>query len=178
MPHFGIEQIFSLLGCSCIAISTFSKQKKSMFILQAGTSIFNGIANAIIGSPTGIITNTISLIRNILAAKEKWNKWTASVCAITCIIIGLISNQKGLIGLLPVIATSSYCVVLLFCKNAQHIRYALFYTNVLWSIYNFAVGLYIAGIMTSILVIFSIVNIIRFFISKNQTCCTANENTE
>ena len=172
---FEIQHLFSLIASIFITISTFSKRKNKMFVLQAGTSVFNGIANGIVGSPTGIVTNIISLIRNILVAKDKWSKWTASICAILCFSIGLISNQKGIIGILPVLSTTSYCIVLLFCKNAQHVRYILVYTNIIWAIYNFTVGLYIAGIMSCTLVLFSTINIIRYWIEQKNASLTKKE---
>ena len=169
MQIFGIEHVFSLLCSVCSALSTFAKNKKRMFVFQIAGEGTNCLSNIFVDSPSGAVTALIACVRNILIFNSKWTKVACGICVTLCIAIGIISNQKGLIGLLPIIASSTYSVLLLFLHKAQHVRYAMLFTKSMWGIYYLYVGLYISSAMSFCVMFITIINIIRFWVSKKNT---------
>ena len=62
-----IGNIFSFLASICTAISVIKKNKIDFMYWQSGNTLFAILTNIALFSYTGITTNSVSLIRNILA---------------------------------------------------------------------------------------------------------------
>lgn len=117
-----LGNIFSLLSAICIAISVLKKNKNDLIWWQIIDVVFCILSNISLYTYSALTTNSISLIRNILAYKNKLNK---NITWILCVIAGLWANNRGIIGLFPIIASASYTVFIYTTKNEQQMRWAL-----------------------------------------------------
>lgn len=69
-----IGQIFSLLSACCLCYSTFGKRKENMLKWQVANTSFVILANLFLKGYSGMATNLVCLVRNILGAKGKLNR--------------------------------------------------------------------------------------------------------
>ena len=145
--------ICTFIGMSLLLYSTFSKNKETMLKIQFFDCLLNSLGNILIGSYSGMTTNAISGIRNILNAKNKNNVVINSIMIITMVIIGLIVNTKGIIGLLPIIASVQYSIWSYKIKSAQGLRYGLLLNIIIWLIHDFVVMLYTSAAIDCILIV-------------------------
>lgn len=115
-----IANIFSALGTLLLAISTFSSKKGKMLCIQVADCGFTALANLFIRSYSGMIANLI-LIRNVLNAKEKMNKYIFILLCVLLVVLGSVSNTKDVIGLLPLVASLEYsvCTICKGCLTAE-----------------------------------------------------------
>ena len=65
-----IGEIFSLLAALTLAYSTFSNKKNKMIWWQAINAIFYGLSNLFLGGYSAVVTNVLTLSRNILVVKK------------------------------------------------------------------------------------------------------------
>ena len=65
---------------------------------------------------------------------------------ILCIVAGLWANNRGIIGLFPVIASAEYTLLMYITKNEQQMRWALMINLFLWLIHDFYVQAYPSAI--------------------------------
>lgn len=103
-----IGLVFSAIGSTCLAISSFAKTKKSMLSWQLSDYFFTMVANFLLGGYTSI---SVSIIRNTLMIK-KWDSiYTTVLLVIIQVTLGIHVNNSGLIGCLPLISSVSYTIV-------------------------------------------------------------------
>lgn len=157
-----LANIFSLAGMSLLLISTFSKTKSKMLLLQVGDALFNSIGSLLIGGYSGFITNLLAGIRNLVNSKGKSNKYINILFMILILVIGLCVNRNGLIGLLPILASLEYTLCSYLVKSAQGLRLVLVVNIVLWGTYDLTIGLYTAFIIDIVICLVTIFNLIRY----------------
>lgn len=162
-----LANIMSGIGMMLLVYSTFSKSKKKMLWIQVGDCFFNALGCLLAGSYSATATNAISMIRNIVNARGKMTKILSYIIAIILLTLGVVVNKKGLIGLLPPLASVIYTIWLERGKTAQSLRFGLVVNLALWLVHDFYVGLYVSGITDTLLIIVTVINIARF--RKEQT---------
>lgn len=160
-----IGNIFGLLcGLFCV-LSTFGKTRKDIMKMQCLDCTSGIISCIVLKGYSGAITQSISLVRNILVYKEKTNKIIQYTLIILMITIGLWVNTRGIIGLLPIIASIEYTLIITKTTNTRLINVSLVLNNLLWIIYDFIIQNYMNCITSALIIISSIINIIK--ISQN-----------
>lgn len=131
-----IGNIFSLLASIFIAVSVIKKNKSDLIWWQILDEVFCILSCGVLYAYAAVTTNAISLVRNILAYQNKLTqKLTWILCAL-CIFVGLWANNRGIIGLFPIIASASYTIFMFTTKNAQQMRWALAFNLILWFIHD------------------------------------------
>lgn len=162
MNNILIANIFSAVGTSLLAYSTFSKNKEKMLTVQIGDAGFNALGNIFAGSYTGCLANLIAMVRNILNSKGKLNKKGTAVLITALLVLGIICNTKGVIGLIPPVSSVQYTIWSFVGKSAQSLRFGLVVNLLLWFIHDFNMQLYPAMIVDIVILLVTLVNIWRF----------------
>ena len=84
------------------------KNKKKILYVQSIQIGLYVISNLILGGITGAIINALSFIRNILCYNDKFGLIEKSIITILSIVLSILFNDLGIIGLLPLISTVLY----------------------------------------------------------------------
>lgn len=159
---FILGEIFSFMAASCLCYSTFNKEKKKMVFWQIFDSIFNTISNLFLLSYSGFITCIFTTIRNILEYKKFNSKKVTLFLCILLIILGVIFNNKGIIGLFPLVACIEYTIFMFKANTSQTLRVGLIINLFLWIIYDLYIKAYPMLIMDLIIICSSLFNIVKF----------------
>lgn len=128
---------------------------------QVANTSFLILANLFLQGYSGMATNVVCLVRNILGANGRLNKTNTAILAILIVVGGIAVNNRGWLGLLPVIASLEYSICMYLCKNAQQMRLALAVNVALWAIYDFAIGSYPMFATDVIVAGASLLNVLR-----------------
>ena len=151
-----LGNIFSLLAVICMAISVVVKSKRKLIGWQVLDTSFFIASTFVLKSYSAVVTNSVSLIRNIFAYEGKLGKkLTCFFCSVV-VIVGLYLNNRGAIGWLPVIASVQYTICLYVTENEQQMRYALFFNLVFWIIHDFYIQSYPSAINNVFLCVWSL----------------------
>lgn len=137
-----IGNIFSLFSAICIAISVLKKNKKDLIWWQIIDIIFCILSNIALYTYSAITTNSIALIRNFLAYKNKLTKKMTWILFVLCVFAGLWANNRDVIGLFPIVASASYTVFMFTTKDEQQMRWALVSNLILWFVHDVYVQAY------------------------------------
>lgn len=156
-----LGELFSLLAALCLAYSTFSTKKNKMIWWQAINAIFYGLSNLFLGAYSAVVTNVLTLFRNTLEVKNKLNRNFTSVICLLMAIVGLLANNRELLGILPILASITYTICVYVLKSAQQMRIALVVNLIQWMIFDFLVKSYPMFIMDMIIISITLINIIR-----------------
>ena len=162
MPTYLIlGNIFSLLSAVCIAVSVIKKNKNDLILWQVIDVIFCILSNIALYTYAALTTNSIALIRNILAYKSKLTKPLTLVLSVLCVIVGLWANNRGIIGLFPIIASASYTVLMFITKDEQQMRWALISNLMLWLVHDAYVQAYPSAVTDLVLSIWTAIQIYK-----------------
>ncbi len=156
-----LGNVFSLLSAICIAISVLKKNKNDLILWQVIDVIFCILSNIALYTYSAMTTNSIALIRNILAYKNKLTKKITWILFILCIVVGLYANNRGLIGLFPIVASASYTIFMFTTKDEQQMRWALVSNLILWFVHDIYIQAYPSALTDVVLSIWTSVQIFK-----------------
>lgn len=117
MNNILIGNIISFTGAVFLAVSCVVKSRKQIFVLQFLNCAFLAVASYFFNAYATITTLIICCIRNIFIMRDKFTKPVLAFIIVSVVILGLLSNNRGLIGLMPVAATVEYTTLLLLYKG-------------------------------------------------------------
>lgn len=156
-----IGNIFSFLASVCTAVSVVKKNKTDFMYWQVGNTICAILTNFILLSYSGVTTNSVSLVRNILAYKKKLSFLRAMIIMTISVTLGFIFNNRGLIGILPVLSSAGYTLCIYLTKNEQQLRYALIADLSVWAIYYLYIQAYPSVVTYIVLNVWTAIQIYR-----------------
>ena len=142
----------ALVGSILMICIGFIRGKKKILAAQSVMFAIMALGNLILGGFTGVLTNAISIFRNLWNFKLRYT-WPVKVFFILIqAIIALRVNNLGLIGWLPVIAAGAF-TWFLDVKSDLELKILIATTQIPWLIYD----IYILNISASIFDIMAII---------------------
>lgn len=147
LGNFILGNIFSLVAAVCLAVSVFKKTTKTLLLWQVVEVVFCILSNIALVTYSALTTNSIALVRDLLAYKNKLSRRITWFLLFLCIVFGLIANNRGFIGWFPMMASMVYTVFLYATRNEQQIRFGLILNLMLWFVHDFCVGAYPSALM-------------------------------
>lgn len=143
----------SLLAMLTDSISSSRKTTRGVLLVQILSQLFYGSSAIILKGYSAVVQNVISIARNIAAIRQISSKLLEWSLAVLGVALGLIFNNLGFVGLLPVLANLEYTIAVFRFKNNERALKAAFLINaVLFTAFN-AVILNVVGVISNIVVI-------------------------
>ena len=156
-----IGNIFALLSVIFTFISVIKKNKADLIGWQIVTILFCILSGIALAAYAALVTNLISLARNVLACKNKLTPKITFILSFLCVIIGWYINNLGLIGWMAILASVSYTVLMCLARNAQQMRYAVIFSSVLWLVHDYYVQSYPTVLSGTLLIIWTTIQIFK-----------------
>ena len=166
--YFILGNVFSLIAAICLGVSVFKKTTKDLLLWQVMEVVFCICSNIALVTYSALSTNSIALVRDILAYKRKLSRNITIVLLCLCVGIGFFVNNRGIIGMFPMAASFVYTVFLYATRNEQQIRFALIINLMLWFVHDFYVGAYPSAVMDVVLSAWTLFNIFTNMKMKNR----------
>ena len=183
-----IANILSLLGNLFFTTSSILKSRKKILLFQSSNYVLAIIAEFLTHAYSGLVQESISLIRNIIFLFININKKVLKliltlICVISAIILGTIINiifsDNIWYGYLPIIATVVYTffIVLVFVVKFKDttieilMKFGMIINSIIWILYGYFIKLYpviLFNILNITLCIISIVHIIIILKKHNN----------
>ena len=155
-----IGNIIALMASIIMVYSGYLKQKKKILYVQTIQIGLSVLSNIVLGGITGAIINAISCVRNILCYKEKLNNTSKIILIVLATILSLYFNNLGIIGLLPLISTITY-ILLMNIKNVIKFKYLIIFTMILWYFYDLYIKSYTSACFDVMCIITNMGSIIQ-----------------
>ncbi|MDD7280691.1 MAG: YgjV family protein [Erysipelotrichaceae bacterium] len=140
---FFIGNAIALLGSFVMIGIGFLKKKEHILIGQCFQCGLIGISQLILGGITGFITNSFTILRNLLSFKIPFTKPVKIVFILIQIVLALNFDSITLINMLPIIATAIFTWYM-DSKDPIQFKIVVIGTLLLWLIYDFSISNYVA----------------------------------
>lgn len=156
-----IGNVMSLISAVFLGTSTFQKSKNNVLKFQILDGTFNVLSNLFLGGFSGCVVGTICIVRNLLVVSKKIGKFTGTLIIVTIVTLGLLFNNRGLIGCLPIVAGIQYSLTVMIAEETKTIKRSLILNLILWCVYN----LYLLSIplflMQLVLLAVAVINLVK-----------------
>lgn len=144
--------ICSLLAMVTDSISSTRKTAKGVLWVQNASQLFYCIGTVALKGYSGAVQNVVSIVRNLVVIYGVNSKLIAWILVILGVILGLVFNNLGWIGLLPVMANLQYTLaVFRFHDNERAIKISFLLSAVMFSVFSVAI-LNIIGLFSNLVV--------------------------
>lgn len=152
-----IGNLFSLLAMVSDSLSSSQKTTKRMLLVQQFSQFFYAACAIVLKGYSAVVQNAISFLRNIAAIKQINSRVLEWVLSILGVVLGLVFNNLGIMGLLPIIANLEYTLsVFRFKDDKRALKIAFLLNALLFAVFN-AVILNFVGVVSNIIIIVSTV---------------------
>ena len=162
-----LGNIIAFFAASLAIIVGIIKNKKKILYIQTVQQSTYIISNIILGGIPGIITNLISIIRNILCCNEKLTKSISGLIILISITLTFKFNNLGVVGLLPLTADIIY-TIFLNTKDEFKFKLLIIVTMLLWVIYDITIKSYTSAIIEIITILFCIVTAYEIYANRKK----------
>lgn len=155
-----IGNVIAFIASILMVYTGYIKEKKKIIYIQTVQIGLSVLSNLFLGGYTGAIINVLSCVRNILCYKDKLGLKEKIILIILSIGISIAFNNLGWIGLLPVISTVLY-ILLMDIKDVCKFKYLTIVTMVMWLVYDFYIKGYVAGVFDCLCIITNAIALIQ-----------------
>ena len=152
-----LGNIISLGAAACLTFSCIVKDQKRAYGWQMGESIFLSLSSICFASWAGLSTLLLSILRNWLAMHERFTERLMIVFSVITVVLGLLLNSKGWVGLLPVAATLELTCCNYKAKTLRQTRIGFLINILMWMVYSYMILDIVSGVTQTISAIACIV---------------------
>lgn len=138
-----IGNAIALAGCVLMVAIGFLKRKEQILGAQCVQFALMGAGNLVLGAMSGVISNAVSIARNLVLAKVENNAWVKAAFIAAQTALTVMFGGTGLIEWLPVIAVVVY-TWFLDIQNPVVFKLMIIGLQVLWVVYDFYYRNYVA----------------------------------
>ena len=148
-----LGNLFSLLAMLADSFSSSRKTVKGMLLVQCLGQFFYILCSLALKGYSAVVQNVVSILRNCLAISKYQSKALEWALVISGVVFGIIFNNLGVFGWLPILANLEYTLAIFYIKDNERMMKVAFMINAfLFAIFN-AVILNFVGIITNMIIV-------------------------
>ena len=164
-----IGNIISLFGSGGILVSTAVKNKKNILKVQTAASAFLLISDLVLRGYSGAVQDFICILRNFTVILGKKSKVLNFFFILSGVALGVIFNNRGWLGLLPILANLQFSCIVLYPKADDiMLKASIFASNVCWAIYSLCIFNYVNMVVNILICISAAVFVIRELVKRHR----------
>ena len=157
-----IGNICSLCAMVSDTISATRKKKNEILAVQIISQVFYGVGTLVLKGYSGVVQNAVAILRNLTAIRNINNKLVEWTLVILGVLLGVVFNNRGLLGLLPVVANLGYSIAVFQCKNNEKVLKLVFIaSSLMFSVFSYAIQNYVGVTGNTIVAISAAISMIK-----------------
>ena len=168
-----LGNLISLGASVCLAASCCAGKKSTAYRLQAAESGVLCGSYLVFNAWAGLITQALSVLRNLLVVRGKFSaRWMVLFTALA-VVLGVAVNDRGLIGLLPVVATVQLTLCNHFCRTIRQVKVSFLVNAFQWLAFSFCIGDYVNTCTQVVVMALCVVSLVRLSRKEKQVPASA-----
>lgn len=163
-----IGNFLSLCATGSDAISGTRKKHSEIMAVQIVSQFFYGAASIVLKGYSSTAQNAVAVFRNLAAMKNVKSKAFEWALILAGVVLGVLFNNRGLTGWIPIIANLEYSVaVFAFRDREKSLKLSFIVNMALYAVFN-AVILNLVGVVScAVIAVTTAVSLVRA--EKQQT---------
>lgn len=166
-----IGNILSLFATVSDSISSTKKTFKSILLIQTVSQVFYTASGIVLKGYSAAVQNGVNFFRNLFAIQGKRNKFIEWFFILIAVVLGIYFNNRGFVGLLPVIANFVYSIaVFRFQDNGRALKTCFLFTVTMFTIFNLVILNFVGFVANCVLLATTAISLIRDYKKEKKTC--------
>jgi len=162
MNEIIIGNVCSLFAMISDAISGTRKKNSEILAIQIISQIFYGTGSFVLKGYSSVVQNVVGILRNLAGIKDIKNKFIEWTLILLGVILGIIFNNRGLLGYLPILGNLEYSIAIFrFKDNEKGLKISFIINMIVFSIFNFVIMNYVSGVANFITALTTAISLIR-----------------
>lgn len=163
-----IGNVISLIAGIFIIISMWVNDEKQAYKHQFLNAFILMISSVFFFSWTGVVTMAIAASRNLMVYNDKLTfRWTVFFIVIS-IVLGVLVNTMGFVGLLPIIAIVQITLCNYYLKTIKKIKIGFIVNSAIYIVYFLAIWDFASAAIESFTAMVGVVALARLLMSKDN----------
>ena len=164
-----IGNIFSLCAMISDSISGTRKKHRDIMAVQIVSQFFYGASSIVLKGYSSTAQNVVAVFRNFAAMKNVKSKVLEWVLILAGVVLGIIFNNRGLLGWLPIIANLEYSISVFKLKdNEMALKLAFIINMIMYAVFSAVIMNYVGVLSCSIIAVTTAVSMIKTAKAKDQ----------
>ncbi len=144
------------------SVSGTRNTREKIMLWQIGSQIFYGTGAFILKGYSAMVQNVVAVFRNFAAMKNVKSKFLEWTLVFAGVVFGVIFNNRGLLGYLPIVANFQYSVsIFRFKDNERALKISFFITSVMFSIFSVVISNYVGIVSNAVVAVTTLLSVIR-----------------
>ncbi len=161
MLNILIGNLCSVLAMGTDCLSATRKKPNEVLWIQALSQFIYGVGSIVLKGYSAAVQSAVSVVRNIAATRKNNPKALEWILVILGVVLGIVFNNRGIYGWLPIIANLEYSIAVFRFKDNERVLKAAFAVCVLlFAAFN-VVLLNFVGLVTNLVVFVSTLSALR-----------------
>lgn len=146
-----VGNVCTVLAMACNAISSAGRSPKKVLWMQSASQAIYGISGIALQGYSATAQNVVSILRNLAAIRNMKSKVVEWGLVVLGVVLGVACNNRGVIGLLPVIGNLQYTLAIFkFKTDERKIKIFFLISTVCFVVFNFAICNYVGALADAI----------------------------
>ncbi|MBQ6335006.1 MAG: YgjV family protein [Erysipelotrichaceae bacterium] len=138
-----VANILLIIGDIVLLAGARFKEKKQILYIQILSMLIMSLASLLLKGYSGIVQDVLGIIRNLLSIKGITGKYLSYLFIVASIVFGILFNNLGFLGTLPIIANVSQSLIVMDPKaKAWQIKLVSGLGCLCWGVYDYVIKAY------------------------------------
>ena len=157
-----IGNLLNLCAMVSDSISGTRKKHSEIMAVQIVSQFFYGACSIVLKGYSGTAQNIVAVFRNLAAMKNVKSRVLEHILILAGVVLGVLLNNRGLLGWLPIIANLEYSVaVFRFRDNERVLKLAFIVNNILFAVFAAVILNYVGVLSCTVITVTTAVALIR-----------------
>ena len=157
-----IGNLSTVLAMAANAFSATRKTAKSILLSQNLSQSVYCFSALVLGGYSAAVQNIVSIVRNIAAVAKVRSKVLEWTLVILGVVLGVAFNNRGLIGLLPVVGNLQYTLVIFRLRhNEWALKISYLISVAVFVVFNSSIYNFVGAAADTVVVITTIVSLVK-----------------
>ena len=161
-PNIIIGNLCTLLAMGANAFSSTRKNMKSVLRTQNLGQVIYFASAIVLGGYSAAVQNVVSILRNIVAIRNVKSKAIQWILTALGFVFGIVFNNRGLMGLLPVVGNLQYTLAIFrFKDNEQAVKLSFLLSSLCYAVFNIVLRNYVGIVSDTVVAITTAVVLLK-----------------
>ena len=157
-----VGNVLSLGATVSDSVSGTRKKRSEILAVQIVSQFFYGASAIVLKGYSSAAQNVVAVFRNLAAIKNVKNRFLEWGLILAGVVLGIVFNNRGLLGWLPIIANLEYSVCVFKLKdNEKALKLAFIINMVMYAVFSLVIRNYVGVVSCSVIAVTTAVSLIR-----------------
>ena len=144
------------------SISGTRKKHSEIMTVQIVSQFFYGASSIVLKGYSSTVQNVVAVLRNLAAMKNVKSKVLEWGLILAGVVLGVVFNNRGLLGWLPIVANLEYSIAVFKWKeNEKALKLAFIVNMVMYAVFSLVIMNYVGTLSCTVIAVTTAISLLK-----------------